>query len=95
MTTTRRPAFAAEDTTIPVAELREGDFLVRFDTQLGIRGANVLSGVKDLEPDYDWIVRGSVRGSRFPVQAVRFRTLSGVTLSLPTAVRVVVRRRLR
>lgn len=94
MTTTRRPAFSAEDTTVLVSELHEGDFLVRFDAQLGLRGENVLSGIKAMSPEPSYWAERYGR-ARIPVNSTRITTLTGKTFVLPDAHRVVIRRRLR
>lgn len=92
----RPKLFADEPETINVADLRDGDFLVSFPTQRGIRGYTVNSGVTALDDDpTTWGIRAAYRSRTvFPVAARRFRTLTGVTLSLPCEHSVIVRRRL-
>lgn len=92
----RPKLFADEETTISVAELNDGDFLVSFPTQRGIRGYTVNSGVTALDDDSTtWGIRAAYRSRTvFPVAARRFRTLTGVGLTLPCEHNVVVRRRL-
>jgi hypothetical protein len=90
----RPKLFADQPETITVADLRDGDFLVSFPTQRGIRGYAVNSGVTELEADHTWGVRPGYRQRLIPTEARHFRTLTGVGLSLPSDCTVVVRRRL-
>jgi hypothetical protein len=92
----RPKMFEDEPATISVAELNDGDFLVSFPAQRGIRGYTVNSGVTALDDDHTtWGIRAAYRSRTvFPVAARRFRTLTGVTLSLPCEHSVVVRRKL-
>lgn len=90
----RPKLFADDPVVITVAELCPGDFLVEFAPQRGIAGARVMSGVTDLVPTWEvWGERGHGR-RLLPVEAMRMRTLTGVSMCLPTAHLVTVRRKI-
>lgn len=95
--TTGEVAFG-EPEPVTVADLRQGDFVVAFASQGGIRGYRVNSGIREISDPATgrWSRRSRPRGPAMPVpsRSIRFLDPEVTALNLPCDHVVITRRRL-
>jgi len=86
--------WASTPQTLPLSEIKPGDFVIEIPTQGGIRGVRVNSGLKTVTEDWEtWRQSfGSSRRRRYSnIRGLRIEFLSGGRVSYPADFTATVR----